>query len=202
MRTWDILISTIPHRHQQLCNLLATLNWQIIPGVTVIVFRDNTENPVGDKRQILLESATADYISFVDDDDMVPQNYVSRIMTALKEHPDYVGFPVSYFVDGVFQRNYEHSLRHQPGEFVRDLSHLNPMRREFALQGRFSGGFGEDGRWVGMVRESGMVKKEVWIPEVMYYYRYSTANSSHFTKSPLPQESVNPLPNYSWMITI
>lgn len=41
--TWQILIPTIPHRHDKLAGLLETLDAQMRPGVGVLAYRDNLE---------------------------------------------------------------------------------------------------------------------------------------------------------------
>lgn len=204
---WDILITTIPHRHEKLCGLLAELDRQWQPGLGAIVFRDNLENPTGDKRQVLLEESRAQYVSFVDDDDEVSSFFVPRIMGALSGSPDYVGFKVSYWEDGELAMQAEHSLRFDgwhtwPEKMVRDISHLNPIRRELALAGRFSGESGEDHRWAASVRASGQVRDEEWIPGVMYSYRFSPADCHRTARRPLKADRIKPLPYYPWVETL
>ena len=159
MLSWQVLIATIPHRHEKLLELLASLDKQKQAGFGVLLYRDNLKQPVAVKRQALLEAATAQYVSFIDDDDSVPDWFVFMAMSALSLKPDYVGFPVEYYVDGQFQARSEHSLRYDgyyswPERYVRDITHLNPIRRRLALLGRFDKnngiddmGYGEDGRW-------------------------------------------------------
>src|SRR6266403_1909804 len=60
-----------------------------------------------------------------------------------------------------------------------DISHLNPIRRELALQAKMSGGFGEDERWSTQLRNLGIVKTEHYIPEVMYFYFYRGSKTDH-----------------------
>lgn len=211
MTSWDILICTIPHRHWKLLVLLEILDQQMMPGAAVRLYRDNTELPVGVKRQRLLESSNADYVSFVDDDDMVPGDYVPRIMDALGRRPDYVGFPVRISEDGVPQPMAQHSLRHPgwrtvehgTGGLLRDISHLNPIRRELALLGDFdiagSDRYAEDYQWARQVRESGRVKTEEWIDEPMYFYRHSKADESQTPRVPFLAENILPIPGYPWL---
>jgi Glycosyl transferase family 2 len=205
--SWQLLIATIPHRHEKLCALLAELDRQWQPGFGVLVYRDNLEHEVGTKRQALLEAATATYVSFMDDDDDVSPYFVSRIMGALPEQPDYVGFVVVYWEDGEPMWRSEHSLRypgwHQwPEKIVRDISHLNPIRRELALQGHFSGDKGEDFDWAEQIRQSGALHDEVWLPETMYNYRFSENDCHRTFRRPLLPEQIKPLPDYPWLLTL
>jgi glycosyl transferase family 2 len=204
---WEILIATIPHRHEKLCALLAELDRQWQPGLAVLVYRDNLEHSVGAKRQALLDAATGTYVSFVDDDDEVSLYFVTPIMSALSELPDYVGFTVLYWEDGEPMWRAEHSLRypgwHQwPEKMVRDFSHLNPLRRELALHGRFDGKWGEDFGWAQGVRDGKAVISEVWLPQVMYNYRFSTGDCHRTERQPLPSGAIRPLPDYPWLVTL
>lgn len=207
VNTWDILIATIPHRHEKLCRLLNELNRQWQRGVGAIVYRDNLEHPIGDKRQKLLEASTAAYVSFVDDDDDVAPFFVPRIMGALSGSPDYVGFKVDYWDGSDRAMQAEHSLRYDgwhtwPEKLVRDFSHLNPLRRELALAGRFGGEDGEDYCWAYEVRNGGGARDEEWIPEVMYNYRFSSADCHRTFRRPFLPGAIEPLPVYPWLVTL
>jgi spore maturation protein CgeB len=46
MTSWDILIPSITHRTDMLTDLLEHLKKQLVPGVGVIVYRDNRGEPV------------------------------------------------------------------------------------------------------------------------------------------------------------
>jgi len=134
--------------------------------VTVEALWNNGERPIGRLRQDLLEHATSQYVCFVDDDDDVPADYVKTILPLL-DGVDYVGFKVEVAGGSVV----EHSLRHsgwdgKPG--YRDLSHLNPLRRQLALQSFFDGSYGEDRSWASQLR--GLVLTEHFLDRVMYFY--------------------------------
>jgi hypothetical protein len=203
--TWDVLIPTIPHRHEKLCALLCEFDRQRQPGFCVVILRDNLERAGAAshaKRQELTERSRATYISFVDDDDWVAPDYVRRIMTALGTGPDYVGFPVRFTVDGIPQNPVEHSLRHgcweenRGGVMIRDLSHLNPVRRELALLGDWNDRTDEE--WATMLRATQRVKTEVWIPDEMYFYRRSSTDGWRTERKPMDLP-LPELPAYPWL---
>lgn len=210
MLSWQVLITSIPHRHQKLLELLAELDKQWQPGFGVLLYRDNLRHSVAVKRQALLEAATAQYVSFIDDDDMVPGWFVFTAMSALSTRPDYVGFPVEYYVDGGFEKRAEHSLRYTewydwPEHYVRDITHLNPLRRDLALLGRFdredgiaANGRGEDGRWADSVRATGLVRSEEYIGQVMYRYYFSTADCHRTKRAPM-RGPMPKIPDYPWL---
>ena len=210
--TWDILIPTIPHRHEKLCGLLAELDRQWRPGLGVRIYRDNFELVHLDshaKRQALMEASAADYISHLDDDDWVAEDFVAVIMQALEQRPDYVGFHVEITWDGRPHRTAVHSLEYaswngwedEPKDqpLVRNVTHLNPIRRELALLGQWTGS--TDEQWSQQVWESGKVVSQVMIRRDMYFYRFSPADSFVTQRCPatLPLPD---LPEYPWLTIV
>lgn len=203
--TWDILICSIEHRTGMLTDLLAELKRQKIPGFGVRVFRDNLETEYGTKCQRLLESSTADYVSFLDDDDWVVEDFVKTIMKTLREQqPDYVGFRVLYTEDGNPQLPVIHSLQYggwqnQPDVLIRDIVHFNPIRRDLAARSFWEGGDGADARWAGRLRELGCVKTEVFIDREMHHYRHRSWDT--FTASSVQQPMTDrpARPNARWV---
>ncbi len=131
-----------------------------------------------------------EYVSFVDDDDMVPDYYVSEIRAALRLEPDHVGFPIEYWKDGrLRQARVEHSLKWKQwgvyrnarghADLMRDFTHIDPIRTELARRGSFmtqTPHQPEDRPWVRQVRPH--LKTEVFIDRIMYQYFWSPADSA------------------------
>jgi hypothetical protein len=209
--TWDILVTSIPHRHATLRELLDDLNTQIraadpdLLQVGVRIYRDNLAVPYGDKTQALLEASVASYVSCADDDDLLGPGAVARILEALEEWPDYVGFRVAWTRDGVAQLPVEHSLRHpgwENGETMlkRSVMQFNPIRREIALEGRWYGGYEAERRWQSAVLGNGHCKREVFLPDPPgYLYRERTGDTFKTDREPLPEDRIPPLPSYPWL---
>lgn len=210
MTRFDILIPAIPHRHERLCALLEHLDRQMQPGAAAIIYRDNLEASYGDKSQALLEASRADYVAFLDDDDWVAPfgddpaapSYISSVLAALEEDPDYVGFPERYTVDGRDQPLIVHSLEDRGPAYAgcqrTDIVHKNPLRRELALLGRWEGGWGADSVWGAQVRASGRVRAEVFIGEPMYHYNFWTGDEFRTHREPFPGP-LPPVPGYGWL---
>ena len=55
--TYDIMMASIPHRHDRLCLLLAEFDRQMQPGVGLRIYYDNLVVPVGEKYGILARSS-------------------------------------------------------------------------------------------------------------------------------------------------
>jgi glycosyltransferase involved in cell wall biosynthesis len=203
---FDILIPTIPHRHHKLLGLLGSLGDQMRPGVGVRVFRDNLTWDLGAKRRALLDSSAADYVACVDDDDQVAPDYIEAITAALAARPDYVGFILLFTCNWAPPQVTRHSLAaggwsDGPEGPVRDISHLNPVRRELAALGTWEGGYGEDRRWAAALRASGRVRTEVMIDRWMYRYRFSKDDCSEITRQPWPGP-LPALPPYPWLTAL
>ena len=217
---WDLLICTIPHRHETLCQLLSDLDRQFQPtprksgsyyyaDVGALLYRDNLTVSYGDKTQALLEASTADYVSCIDDDDLLAADSVARIRHALRtEHPDYVGFNVAWTRDGVPQLPVEHSLRHPAwanGEnrLLRSVMQFNPIRRDIALDGRWEGGYEAERRWQAGVLAAGRCKTEVWLDDPpVYLYRERQGDTFKTDRKPLPEDQIQPVPVYPWLTVL
>jgi glycosyltransferase involved in cell wall biosynthesis len=184
---FEILIPTMPGREHFLERLLAHLESQMRPGVMISL--DAGPGSIGRKRQRMLENAKAEYVAFVDDDDMVSDDYIPRVLACLETRPDVVGMVVHVTMDG---RDYhpsplfEHSLRHRLNRSwsgqVRTPHHLCPMRRELALRARFPDlMWAEDYNWALGVLEH--LQTEEWPgAEPLYFYEYVSGkgpNGSH-----------------------
>lgn len=149
------------------------------PDVVELVYEeDDKETSVGSKRQRLLERATGDYVAYFDSDDFPRQGYVTKIMGALGEKPDCVGFKIAMTTNGVQPETCVHSLRNprwdkKDGVWLRNVTHFNPVRRDLALQVGFQDlRYGEDKPYSDAV--SKLCKKEVFLDEFLFDYRYST----------------------------
>ena len=177
---WDILCLTMPTRTYFLERLRRNLDGQLRSGVRLKIMFHNPDISLGDNRQLMREESDADYICFIDDDDLVDSLYVSRILPLL-DGVDYIGFRVqayendvplpgptyhSLLCGGWFDKTYADGTK----SWHRDISHINPIKRELALAVPMYGGFAEDSRWAGDLRSLGIVKTEHYIEDVMYHY--------------------------------
>lgn len=186
--TWAILVPTISQREPLFLRLLVVLLPQLDAAggrARVIAWRNDGEPRLAEVRDAMINSADAEYVSFVDDDDLVSPDYVSSIVDALDKRPDHVGFRVAYCVDGIEREIVDHSLQHgrwhrnAAGRLVRDFTHLDPIRRDIATRGRFAtakNGRPEDRVWCRQVRP--FLFSETYVDDVLYRYLYSESTSS------------------------
>jgi len=200
---WQILIPDIPHRYTKTVRLLALLNTQMRPGVRVLLYRDNLNVSYRDKLQALMDAATADYVSYLSDDDSVHEAFIPRVCEALASEPDYVGFRVRYTEGGNLQLPVMHSLRcggwyQGPSGFSRDFMYYNPIRRERVKDVPFRG-HACDEEWAEDLRNLGEKWREEFNDEEMLLYQRDSSDNFHTPRNPVPEFLVFPLPEYSWL---
>ncbi len=206
---WAILVPTIPRRRAQLERLLSVLLPQVADwnGMVHVVGWLNTGQPrIAEIRDDMLTYADdvlgAEYVSFVDDDDMISEDYVYEIMKAINSgRPDHIGFWLDYWKDGQFRSRVEHSFRHSAwghswggrpygGEnrelkLWRDFTHIDPMKTSWARKGRFvrAGKMqAEDRKWCRQLRDRGFSRAagatEVFIDRSLYTYLWVPGESA------------------------
>jgi hypothetical protein len=203
---WAILIATLDRRHDKLLRLLSQLLPQAEAArglVRVGALWNRGERPVCQLRQELLDLVISKYVSFVDDDDEVPPYFVERVLDRLlREAPDYVGWRMQCWEGAQKLKPTFHSLRYErwfedDSGFYRDISHLNPVRRELAAGTSFCAGWPEDRIWADQMR--GRLVTESYIEDDMYFYYSSAADS---VRSGIPGPSwprpVVTSPAFSW----
>ncbi len=179
---WSILVLTQPSRAEFLQRLMKGLAPQVekFSDVEVIVTLFDNKFSIGKNRGMMLEAAVGEYVNFVDDDDLLADDYVSSIYPLL-DGVDYIGFQAKLHIDGMYcgKLSY-HSLMcnrwfENSNGYFRDISHLNPIRNSLAVAGRMGDHEGknlEDFCWADRLRSLGIVKTEHFIPKVMYFAYY------------------------------
>lgn len=163
-----LMVLTQPTRGMFLDRLIRELGPQLYNYQGIVSLDIKMCDPsigVGENRQLLREQAEGQYSCFVDDDDLLADDYLDRVVPLL-DGVDYIGFYLQRFDDFVPTIRVKHSLTEG------NISHINPILTEKALTVPMSGGFGEDRRWWNPIKESGIVQTENFIDGTMYFYYY------------------------------
>jgi hypothetical protein len=180
---WTIGILTMPKRKEELKRLIWLLEYTMPYAyrhrIEIIVNEDNGEKSVGEKRNQILDNAKGEYISFIDDDDLIQSCYLSKICQKLdKGLYDGIGFWGRYYVSGKPVMDFNHANANN-GHFKKDgrqhrpLNHLNPVRTKMARKIRFPDkNFAEDADYCDRLLASGLIKEEFVFNEVMYHYLF------------------------------
>lgn len=192
---WSILIPTIVERAPVFEKLYAELTRQITAldlnnQIEILYFRDKRgENLVGFKRNLLLEKSLGEYTCFVDDDDLVHENYIQMIYEKLLTSPDCVSLTGIITENGRNPRKFIHSIKYstwftsEDKIHYRPPNHLNPIKRTITSQFKFPlKNCSEDKDWSMQIYRSKLLKTEVEITEPYYFYRFSRADSVQVKK--------------------
>jgi len=182
----SILICSVKGREKLLQNLVGILEEQTTDDVEILVEVDNKEITIGAKRNILLRRARGDYVVFVDDDDMVSNDYISKILKAIETSPDCCA--IEGEIDHIkrirkgkrfhqyrCKQKFIHSIQYNKwyegdNMYYRCPNHLNPIKRELAGQVMFpEKSQGEDKDFSMSILS--LLKTEVYIKGIIYYYR-------------------------------
>lgn len=182
---FSILICSIHCRANSLQKLLDEICIQSTERSKIEVLTNidaKGSKTTGKKRNELLDLAKGKYVAFVDDDDMILPGYVESILNAIQLGPDVVGFKGYITTDGkekidwIISKdlNYE-AVKDLNGNKVyhRYNNHLSPIKLSIAKEIRFPDKFiGEDYEYATLLKNSGMIKTEVFIDKFLYHYDY------------------------------
>ena len=165
-----------------LTSLLVKLNRQIKGDVDIHIAHE-VGLTIGEKRNFLLENAPGEYVAFIDDDDMISDNYIDLLLEGINKDVDCCSLLGEYSVDGKLDGLFEHSIKYEkwvtvgdaPIKYLRYPNHLNAIKSSIAKQFKFPEiNHGEDENWSTQIHKSGLIKTEHYIPEVIYYYKKVT----------------------------
>jgi glycosyltransferase involved in cell wall biosynthesis len=179
---WSILICTIAERRALYEALVGKLAKQILGinaerDVELIRFLDNRELTTGAKRNELVEKARGMYISFVDDDDDVSDEYVRLLYQGAQQGKDCLSLEGIITVNGNNPQQFIHSLRYTNytkwhDVYHRPPNHLNVIKKDLIAAFKFpEKNFGEDFDWSMEVCRAGVLKTEVLVEKPLYFYR-------------------------------
>jgi glycosyltransferase involved in cell wall biosynthesis len=181
--TLSVLIPTLLARSELLARLQAQLDGQITSldepsAVEVLVLPDEGELSIGRKRNDLIASASGEFVVFIDDDDRVADDYIVRILHAIKSNPsiDCVGHKGTLVFRNGQTRMFVHSICHrhwgyEDGVYVRPPAHISPIRRTIANRYLFEDvSYSEDMDWVSRLVSDGVLRNEAFIDAPIYIY--------------------------------
>lgn len=171
----SVLICTMPDRAGCLLRLGGVLVPQLNDNVEVIVDCSMAYN-IGTKRQKILELAKGEYIVYVDDDDLVSNDYISKILKACEIGADCIGISGTMTTNGTNEKQWHISKEYGAWAehnyvYYRTPNHISPVRRELALQVGFNDmKTGEDYDY--SMRLLPLLNTEIIVEGNIYLYEY------------------------------
>lgn len=147
--------------------------------VEFFVIGDNKSISVGEKRNVGLDISSGKYVCFVDDDDEISEDYVSRILEAAQGKPDCIVFDMNYWKDDKFAGRVTFDIQNKRNTrngtigFNWMVNHLCPVRRDIALHALFpDSNLREDFEYAERIRPR--LSTQVRIDKVLYTYRFNS----------------------------
>jgi glycosyltransferase involved in cell wall biosynthesis len=201
---FSILMLSIPERIPSMTSAVKHLQEQADAlgqgkAVEILVLLDNRSKSISEKRNDLLQMARGKYIAFLDDDDAVSKDYMSKILTAIDENDvDCISFNQWCSINGE-PMDVEFGIGNPHGQLWRDEDgflgdikrppyHMCLWRREIAQSEAFNPVYGANGQssedidW--LMRLYPKIQTEHHIEDALHGYIYS----SQTTTSLVPQD--------------
>jgi glycosyltransferase involved in cell wall biosynthesis len=194
MVKFSILVSTVPRRVNTFFPALMTKFLAQVenrPDIEILGFFDNKKRSVGQKRNELLRMAQGEFLTFIDDDDDVPDDYVAIVMDCLYKNPaaDCVVYDCITTINGdPAQRTYsKYGIEFEYGQVPDPTgayqyqwrgkpAHTMVWKSDIAKRHLYKdANYGEDVDWV--VRACTEIKNQVRLDKVLYYYNFNNATT-------------------------
>jgi hypothetical protein len=173
----SIMIVSLRERGRLLSRLLEVLTPQLTDEAELLLTVTGKGETTGSKRNRLMGSAAGRFRCFIDDDDLVAEDYVARILEAIRQNPkaDCIGFAGTLRTpsDKIFPVRYTVANRNRMGRFGDSfecfVGHITPIRADILEAVRFEDRtFGEDSRFCQLIMPH--CREEVYIDKPMYHY--------------------------------
>lgn len=146
--------------------------------VEMLIAIDNEKISIGDKRNLLLNNAQGEYVSFFDDDDEPTPIYISEAMEGISKGVDACSLIGLLTTNGERPQTFIHSMEYN-GWFEKDkilyrfINHLNVIKKSIAASiGYAYRNHGEDRDYSERLQKSGLVKTEYKVKDTIYLYKY------------------------------
>lgn len=173
MQLLSVLIPTIAGREAQYEALCKTI------PVPVVSCCDNKQMSIGGKRQLLLDNCETEYFVMVDDDDSLAADYFEIILPILETKPDCVTYLEDINGASVAVHDNKYDYWHEKdGIYYRTPFYKDVIRTDIAKQIGFKDmRYGEDHDFSIRLKQSGLIKKSVFVNKKMYFYNMPDAMS-------------------------
>ena len=192
----SILICSIYKREDQLAELLESLFIQVYEefeystftilqtlfrkyttkDIEILVALDNKQLTVGAKRNLLLSKAGSTYSVFIDDDDVVTDDYIKSLLWAIKTNYDVICFQVIYNPAHAAHKLVKYSSKFNKDAETKDYyqrlpNHLMCIKTDIAKKVKYPNiRRGEDAEYAKRLKPH--IKTEGQINRILYYYNF------------------------------
>lgn len=178
-----LICSLLERRKDFLDRLLNILEPQIIDkNVEIIIISDNAKRSIGQKRNNALNMANGEYVCFIDDDDLISDNYVDSILEKMENNPDVIVFDAQITFDGnnpklvKYGREYEYMEKDEA--YYRQPNHLMVHKKSNITEFFKDVKTGEDDEWATRMLDRIVTQER--INKILYFYDFKTTTKKYF----------------------
>lgn len=167
--------------------------------VEILYLVDNKTMMLGHKRNCLIDISQGKYITFVDDDDRISDDYITELLTAIETDADAINFDVSVSLNGEEPKITKYS-KDYPNDYNTDdnyfrlPNHICCIKREVSLNTTFPNiAYAEDSAYSKLLRQH--IKTEYQINKVLYYYDFNsdTTETQQHLKNKIRTRQLKPI---------
>lgn len=181
----SILICSLTERRNTfLDRLLDKLEPQVKDkNVELLIFSDNAKRSIGQKRNDAIKMAKGKYTCFIDDDDLVSDDYVDLILKEIRDwSPDVIVFDALITFDEQrpklvkYGREFDYCEKEEA--YYRHPNHLMVHKKSNITEWFKDIKTGEDDEWAS--RMLSRIVTQSRIEKILYYYEYRTTTKKYY----------------------
>jgi hypothetical protein len=185
----SILVPSIPSRRYHFLNsFLDRIEHQINNikrnDIELLLFYENKKRILGEKRNNLMDLAKGKFLTFIDDDDRISEDYLTSIMNEIDLHDncDCIVFDCICTINGENPHHCKYGIEYPennakyPKIWTGKPRHTMVFKTDLARKFRFPIlTFGEDIQWANLICHS--IKHQRRINKVLYHYEYNSSTT-------------------------
>jgi GT2 family glycosyltransferase/2-polyprenyl-3-methyl-5-hydroxy-6-metoxy-1,4-benzoquinol methylase len=181
----SILICSLTERRNTfLDRLLDKLEPQVKDkNVELLIFSDNAKRSIGQKRNDAIKMARGKYTCFIDDDDLVSDDYVDLILKEIRDwSPDVIVFDALITFDEQrpklvkYGREFDYCEKEEA--YYRHPNHLMVHKKSNITEWFQDIKTGEDDEWASRMLDRIVTQSR--IEKILYYYEYRTTTKKYY----------------------
>jgi len=181
----SILICSLTERRNIfLDRLLDKLEPQVKDkNVELLIFSDNAKRSIGQKRNDAIKMANGKYTCFIDDDDLVSDDYVDLILKEIRDwSPDVIVFDALITFDEqrpkLVKYGREFDYCEKEDAYYRHPNHLMVHKKSNITEWFQDIKTGEDDEWASRMLDRIVTQSR--IEKILYYYEYRTTTKKYY----------------------
>lgn len=187
-----VVVPSIPSRMESMSLIVKELFRQAEgKPVEVICLLDNRKSNLSEKRNQAISNAKGRFITFVDDDDKVEEDYVESILEAIRGNPEAHCIVFDVMVHGYTETpklcryGIEYSHGENEASYLRKPNHVMAYRTSISKRHQYRkdlSAINEDTEWAD--RASREIKRQARVEKVLYHYFYNEKETTQIRAVP------------------